>query len=817
MNLVKLAKTIRNNQHFLPIFTFFLASFIFALPYLIENKIISSGETPYYINPSYLNYYSIWENKFNFGYSSPHSAHIIILSILWKVINSVFTYIDSSIVILFLSFLLPCLSSYYFLKTLIPFRRDLFIIIPASLYYSFNTFRLTGPLNTPVNLLFIFLPLFFTSYYLLLHSRKLKHLLTVIFVANLSGTMGTNVPVVLTPYMLLLAYFIFYLTTNKIGRQDVKKIFTHNIVFGLVIILSNLYWIYPVSHYLISQYHATDGASTIFKALNSGTFYDHIRGIGKWSWKEKHLFSLYFPYYENYYQPLLIITTYLLVLISFSHLVFKKSITQPVHQLKVFFSLLCSVSIVLVAGSKGYFGFVYNFLYNNFEPFKIFREPYAKFSPLYVFSTTFGLALSLKLILRKLKHATQLVIIGAVVMLVFVSSFPFFNTDALPIRKWNGGNFGNAVSIPEYWQEARRDIPSKVGDDRLMLFPYNPYITYYNWEYGVNVVGDIADYLLDVKTIKSYGVDNKSYGTDNSLGTNILLSTFPPGKMYNDIDIVKILGFINARYLILKNDQEWRYSNGDIASPSASLAYLSSSNLKLEKTYGEFTNEYLSTLPNEDPDPGRRQLLVSELQGKPILSLYQVPEEHLLPLVYTPSRAFVSTDDPSDLPYIVTDQPDNNFAVIFQNQNNKPDLDLNDLDSPEVFFSENHPTHISLTIKDADNPFLLVFIENYDSNWSIIPGKDFSQITDLPINFKKPYNTDHLIANGFSNAWLINPDQFCSLSPDDCELSNQGKNLSLSLYYSPQNYLTLSLILALIINLLVVSSLVYLLIFKKNK
>ena len=216
--LAKLYGAINTFYRYLP----FLASFIFVLPYLIENKIISSGETPYYINPNYLNYYSIWENRFNFGYFSPHPAHIIVLSIFWKIITIV-PYVDPSIVILFLSFFLPCLSSYYFLRTLIPFKQNLFIIIPASLYYSFNTFRLTGPLNTPVNLLFIFLPLFFTSYYLLLHSKKLKYLLSTILVANLSGTMGTNVPVFLTPYMLLFAYFVFYITTYKIELQDAKE------------------------------------------------------------------------------------------------------------------------------------------------------------------------------------------------------------------------------------------------------------------------------------------------------------------------------------------------------------------------------------------------------------------------------------------------------------------------------------------------------------------------------------------------------------------------------------------------------------------
>lgn len=780
-------------------------------PYLLQNKNIAVGEAPFYINPDYLNYYSIWENKFNFGNFSQHSQNISLFSVIWSIIELTPFNIEHALVFIYLNYCLASFFAYFCLCSFFPSSYTYLALAP-SIFYSLNVFRLIGPINERVNLLFVFLPLLFWAYHKIINEKKWRYLIYLVFLTNISASTAGNLPVFLTPYLLMLLYFIYYLVVHKPNKDVLILLVKQNLIFGIVIFLSNLYWIYPLYHYLISLYIATNGATTIFKALNVGTFQDHLRGIGQWAWRAEHLFAKYYPFSEKYDQPFLQITTYLLTIISFIYILpsrFLKRVDKDNH-LKTFFAILSFLSLILLAGNKGPFGFVFDFLYQHIPLFKAYREPFAKFTPLYIFALTFGLAYSLQYITDKLKrNSHRLLVVSLVTLLVLINAYPFFTGEAIPIRRWNGGNVGNVVSIPEYWQDARRDIPSKVGNYRLMLLPYNPYITYYSWEYGANVVGNIADYLLDVKSLKSYEIDT-------SLGGQILLSAFPPGELKDDFDLGKFLGFLNAKYLLLENDLEWRYSSGDVASPSASLAYLSSSNLTLEKTYGEFISEYLSTLPNEDPDPGRKQLLTSELQGKPILSLYQVPEEHLLPLVYTPSSAFISSDDPSDLPYLVTNQPNNNFAVIYQNQNDELDLDLDDLDNPEVVFSDNHPTHISLTIKDAHKPFLLVFIENFDSNWSIIPGSDFSQIAGLPLNFKKPYDTDHLIANGFANAWLINPDQFCSLSPDDCELSNQGKNLSLSLYYSPQNYLTLSLILALIINLLVVSSLVYLLIFKKK-
>lgn len=802
---------IRSLEHTFSLLVIFAINLLFIYPFIQENKIIAVGETPYFFNPLYLSPSSIWQNLLNYGSFSFYTVNISIFPLLLNFISIINLNKDNSIIFFGLLYIFSSYSIFYCLYLSTKPKSTLYIL-PAAIFYTFNVFRLSVPILERVGILFIFLPFFFYIYTLLLNTRNWVYVLILILVANGSASMAANLPVFLTPYLLMLLYFIYYLVVHKPNKDVLILLVKQNLIFGIVIFLSNLYWIYPLYHYLTSLYIATNGATTIFKALNVGTFQDHLRGIGQWAWRAEHLFAKYYPFSEKYDQPFLQITTYLLTIISFIYILpsrFLKRVDKDNH-LKTFFAILSFLSLILLAGNKGPFGFVFDFLYQHIPLFKAYREPFAKFTPLYIFALTLGLAYSLQYITDKLKrNSHRLLVVSLVTVLVLINAYPFFTGEAMPIRRWNGGNVGYANQIPLYWQEARHDIPSKVGDYRLMLLPYNPYITYYSWEYGTNVVGNIADYLLDVKSLKSYEIDT-------SLGGQILLSAFPPGELKDDFDLGKFLGFLNAKYLLLENDLEWRYSSGDVASPSASLAYLSSSNLTLEKTYGEFISEYLSTLPNEDPDPGRKQLLTSELQGKPILSLYQVPEEHLLPLVYTPSSAFISSDDPSDLPYLVTNQPNNNFAVIYQNQNDELDLDLDDLDNPEVVFSDNHPTHISLTIKDAHKPFLLVFIENFDSNWSIIPGSDFSQIAGLPLNFKKPYDTDHLIANGFANAWLINPDQFCSLSPDDCELSNQGKNLSLSLYYSPQNYLTLSLILALIINLLVVSSLVYLLIFKKK-
>lgn len=78
-------------------------------PYLLQNKNIAVGEAPFYINPDYLNYYSIWENKFNFGNFSQHSQNISLFSVIWSIIELTPFNIEHAIVFIYLNY---CLASF---------------------------------------------------------------------------------------------------------------------------------------------------------------------------------------------------------------------------------------------------------------------------------------------------------------------------------------------------------------------------------------------------------------------------------------------------------------------------------------------------------------------------------------------------------------------------------------------------------------------------------------------------------------------------------------------------------------------------------
>lgn len=61
---------------------------------------------------------------------------------------------------------------------------------------------------------------------------------------------------------------------------------------------------------------------------------------------------------------------------------------------------------------------------------------------------------------------------------------------------------------------------------------------------------------------------------------------------------------------------------------------------------------------------------------------------------------------------------------------------------PEINYSMIDPSKYTVDIKNAENRYLLVFSELYNSNWRAYINK-----VEIP---------RHLLVNGYANAWFIN-------------------------------------------------------------
>ncbi|MGD8744616.1 MAG: hypothetical protein PVJ52_03420, partial [Candidatus Woesebacteria bacterium] len=368
---------------------------------------------------------------------------------------------------------------------------------------------------------------------------------------------------------------------------------------------------------------------SVWNALDAGEFFDHIRLMGFWGFRAGAAGVPYFSFALRYYRIPIIIVSVVFVLLSFLHLILKRKSNEDKDNLRVMVLVITIVSLILAVGSKGPFGYIYNFLFIKVPIFVIFREPYAKFMPLFVFSVCFGVMYTLESLVEhyelKGQKISGLILSGVLVM--GLMAYPIFFHGIVHVRRWMAGSSSNVVRVPNYWWEAKEEIEGLPEESKIFVVPFNSYVSRSIWHDGGGVSGNIIDYL--VKGEFGIGWDN-----EQPRGGEIVNSLFFGHK---DVELSKLLRFLSFGYILFENDLEWRYSE-DVLSPSSNLERFGNSRGELVANFGRFTQEYLSGLPNEREDDSRKNELYYELTDKPALSLYSVRGDEMTPKIYIPDN-----------------------------------------------------------------------------------------------------------------------------------------------------------------------------------
>jgi len=792
----------------IPILIFFSISLVLALPYYKEKGILAIGETSMALNNARVDYFSTWEDKTNLGTYQEGQNNIYLFTFIWEILG-LFKFTDPSILWLFLSFFLPGLFFYLGMKSILKIDNS-FVLIPGSLLYAYNPFRFIGTYNYRLHLLFIFLPVFFVFYYKLLRTQKWKYVVYIMLTSLISSSMASNAPVFTIPYFLMCVYLIYSLLTDLEVRQKMKRILIQNLILLILIVLVNLFWIIPLVIGLLSAFAATDGATKIFQASGAGFFFDHLRILGSWAWRGAHYVRKYYTYYPVYDAPLFLLISFSIPLISLIHLFEKKQ--KNINNLRDFSVFLFIISFLLLAGNKGPLGFLYGFIYKYVPLFQMFREPFTKFTPLFVFSLSIGLIFSTQFIFKKVKNKFFKYLLGiSITTLVLVNTYPLFTTEAMTIRKWNSRQYSYIVKIPQYWKDVSQFFDQDLSNWRVVIFPHSLYGTHNNWEYGITTSGNAADYLINKPLIRGNHIE-----TDEVLKVSDNLFRDLPAEKF-----APYLRMLNVRYVLQENDREWRYSK-EIAAPSVSNAYLQEMGLKQVKTFGMFTDDYLSKILNEEPDEELRQSFYDELRNQPALVVYEVND--FLPHVYSSNKIVVSNQGLGDLPAVVEDLSATRSAIILADQNqDKEQLVFerpspNSINSSTIEYKKVHSTKYKVSMH-LSGPTVLVLSENFHPKWQVYSfsepfAQDFQNNSFISEErhgtvqndalydgkffdtwFKKSMldKSNHLKVNGYANGWYIDPESICSQVK--CQQNDDGSyDLFIILEFKPQRLFVISFV-----------------------
>jgi hypothetical protein len=208
------------------------------------------------------------------------------------------------------------------------------------------------------------------------------------------------------------------------------------------------------------------------------------------------------------------------------------------------------------------------------------------------------------------------------------------------------------------------------------------------------------------------------------------------------------------------------------------------------------------------------------------LDLYRVSDKYDLPHIYTTNKytytpnmesTFNIIKSPSFIP--------GDTVIITQNEVNvdknaglqyisEKDINNNITSASgyhtNIYFKKINPTKYKIKINNSTKPFFLVFSESYHPSWKayISTGtkngtwkqiadyenlnvtesqdeqkffeiKDISQLVGKGVSDK-----NHFLVNGYANAWYINPEEL-----------NVNEDFTVTLYFKPQSYFYVGLII----------------------
>lgn len=631
----------------LPVIFLVIFLIIIALSWFKPGLFISGGDEYWMLNPTALKriHQFAWSADFyNGGAPDIYLSQVFPITYFWQIFN--WLHVPSVIIQkiwIVLLFILPALSIYYFFQS---FFNPIFyapakvewdkleeshyksIKIPpwagaiAGLLYTCNIFiTIAGPFQNNLKLVLIALPLMLLFFWKGLKKKQylkyaiLTSLCSIIFAqSNINIPAVTPIPIIL--FLFLLFYFLFH-------HREIKGILKFTILTATFYLLFNIWWLAPfiVNYFLINT--SLVKSTGFWNVMSSSQLLDIFRFLGFWGWKSVHYLRPYYSFAPAYDHPFFLVSTYSIPFLCFLVLV----LGSLIYNKKIlFFVILGLEGLFLAKGSNPVLGNIYQFFFRRIPGFWIFREPFTKFTPIIIFSFSVLLPISIFYLYYIFKKNVRFQKIAFLVPLIVIT---LILTNAYPLWKgqfiwqyWNGSMRTLYTQIPSYWKEANQFLKSQ-NKGRIFNTPLASYGTPYNWEYGFSSGDNIAVILLKNSVLRY--IPNPISSSDKIV--DIIFDEF----WRQDINIPRLLGLFNTKFILQQNDIDWRYIIKSMPPSKMQEKLLSQEGIKFVKSFGILDIE---KIPNPEPDPIKARELQTELINRTGLDLYCLEDKYYTPKIY---------------------------------------------------------------------------------------------------------------------------------------------------------------------------------------
>jgi len=387
---------------------------------------------------------------------------------------------------------------------------------------------------------------------------------------------------------------------------------------------------------------------------------------------------------------------------------------------------------MVVATNQGIFSNLYGWAYDHVPLFGMFRGSY-KFIQIYIFGLAVLFAYLLTII-KKIKRKSVLAIFTLV--LIILNSFPFFTNTIFR-------EDSKIQDIPSYYYDAQKFFEKDTSTYRLLLLPVQ-YFAVFDW-------GKIS---ADPEILFNKGLVVRQAGSSEQKSNKIVLSAYQYllNKDYQNFEY--LMRILNVKYIIQRNDFDWSYYK-DISQPPEVISDILSKYKKIE-SFGK-------------------------------LDLYQISHDYL-PLI--------NSDD-------ITFQKINSvkYRIYLKNISNQQDLSfLESFDQNWNLYLKQKPTNewckslkeYNISASSAEH-LPKSMITECISKQKFLEGNELSYFYQRPI-----FDSTHKVVFGYANQWIIDP-QFIkqNFSKNYYTDNHDGSiNIEVDLYFKPQSFFNLGLIIS---------------------
>jgi hypothetical protein len=531
----------------------------------------------------------------------------------------------SQLFILVLYFQVALISSYFLVKF---FTKNPLVALYSSVFYGFTFYMMSTFFYTSKMIQMAIMPLLFYLSYQFLNTGRFKYICYNFLLLLLCMGLFANPANALTTllvYPVCVCYFL--VEKNNVKFMQLFTRIWHFIASTLPVIcyVFLVYFYSVLSPGLYQSIRENNAFSHSFLSTKITSILQNFQG----AWWESE--GVYNPWISLLSNGSLIASSLFLSLLLFVGFYTVKGVSEVRKYL--FWFLLVLIFIFLAKGTSEPLSFIYSGMFKYFPGFFMFRESWAKFTPILIFCSTVAFSLSL-LSLERFKFG-RLLLSRILPIALLINAAPFFMGGLY--NRQNAQYTSNFdVKIPNYWKEARLwSIKNQTVNVLSLPVMYEDQ-EYYNWYEGR--VGNFVGYLPQTYLFSnSIGIRDSGFLTQHGL-----LRFYSP----------RMLAFLNVDYILDQKD----VVNGSLGSPY-SVENLTKDGViekAPEKTFGK-------------------------------LDFYKVSAKYLLPRVYSPGNVWNYLGDVQaislavKLPYF----PENGVWTLAQGRSSIDNLHNNVIVAPQ--------------------------------------------------------------------------------------------------------------------------------------